>query len=96
LVKATGQASELPTPAVFAAEAGHRRRAASMSITVLCPNLSCKTVLHVPEKMRGQMIRCGKCGTYLMVPRARTCPPATGGGQPAQSPQEALESEDGG
>jgi hypothetical protein len=67
-----------------------------MSITVLCPNLSCKTVLHVPEKMRGQMIRCGKCGTYLMVPRARADDQATGSGQAIQRPQEALESEDGG
>ena len=78
MVKARRRVSELPMPAVRTAQAEHRRRAADMSITVLCPNLSCKTVLHVPEKMRGQMIRCGKCGTYLMVPPARPGAPARG------------------
>ena len=42
-----------------------------MSVTVLCPNLACKAILHVPDNMRGQMIRCGQCGTYLTVPPDR-------------------------
>ena len=96
MVKAAGRVSELSMPAANPAGADHRRRAADMSITVLCPNLSCKTVLHVPEKMRGQMIRCGKCGTYLMVPPARPGAPAKGGGHTEQRPQEALEPENGG
>ena len=96
MVKASAWASELPSQAVITAGAGHRRRAANMSITVLCPNLSCKTVLHVPEKMRGQMIRCGKCGTYLMVPQERTGASATGSGKTEQKSQEAFELENDG
>ena len=41
-----------------------------MSVSVLCPNLRCKVILNVPESMRGQVIRCGQCGTHLKVPRA--------------------------
>ena len=57
-----------------------------MSVTVLCPNLSCKAILHVPDNMRGQMIRCGQCGTYLTVPPNRGdsgSNPSTSGGDQA-------------
>ena len=64
-----------------------------MTITVLCPNLSCKSVLHVPEKMRGKMIRCGKCGTHLTVPRVRAGVSAKGSGKAEGSPQETREAE---
>lgn len=46
-----------------------------MSVTLLCPNLKCRSVLQVPEKARGQKVRCGQCGTAFMVP-INTAPPA--------------------
>jgi hypothetical protein len=52
-----------------------------MSVTVLCTNLSCKAILHVPDNMRGQMIRCGQCGTYLTVPQGH----GGGGASPSTS-----------
>lgn len=39
-----------------------------MPITLLCPNLKCRTVLQVPEKARGRKVRCGRCGRNFMVP----------------------------
>ena len=42
-----------------------------MSIAVLCPNLRCKAVLNVPETARGQVIRCGQCGTPLRIPSGK-------------------------
>lgn len=39
-----------------------------MAITLLCPNLQCRAVLQVAEKMRGRKVRCGQCGTAFLVP----------------------------
>lgn len=38
------------------------------TITLLCPNLVCRAMLTVPDKVRGKKIRCGKCGTHFVVP----------------------------
>lgn len=71
MVKVPAGASELRTEAAEVVAEGVRpRRGLQMSVTVLCPNLSCKAILHVPDSMRGTMIRCGQCGTYLTVPAA--------------------------
>ncbi|NOT02315.1 MAG: hypothetical protein HOP29_17040 [Phycisphaerales bacterium] len=40
------------------------------TITLLCPNLVCRAILTVPDKVRGKKIRCGKCGTNFVVPGA--------------------------
>jgi len=37
-------------------------------ITLLCPNLACRSILKVPPRVRGKRIRCGKCGTLFVVP----------------------------
>ncbi len=42
------------------------------AITIQCPNLTCRAVLQVPEKVRGKKIRCGKCDLCFMVPAPRT------------------------
>lgn len=39
-----------------------------MAVTLLCPKLTCRAVLRVPDKVRGERIRCGECGTAFMVP----------------------------
>ncbi len=43
-------------------------------MTLVCPNLKCKTVLEVDEKMRGQRVRCNKCGQVIIVPKRHTKP----------------------
>lgn len=40
-----------------------------MAVTLLCPKLTCRAVLRVPDEVRGQRIRCGECGTAFMVPQ---------------------------
>jgi hypothetical protein len=39
-----------------------------MSVTLICPNLRCRTVLQVPEDTRGKKVRCGRCGKDFRVP----------------------------
>ena len=39
-----------------------------MTITVICPNLKCRSLLRIPEEMRGQKVRCGLCGSNFQVP----------------------------
>ena len=39
-----------------------------MPVTIVCPNLKCKAMLQVDEKMRGQKVRCTRCGQMIMVP----------------------------
>jgi hypothetical protein len=39
-----------------------------MAITLLCPKLTCRAMLRVPESVRGKRVRCPECGTALIVP----------------------------
>jgi hypothetical protein len=39
-------------------------------ITILCPRLTCRAVLRVPETARGKRVRCPECGVAFMVPAA--------------------------
>ena len=47
-----------------------------MAITLICPNLLCRGILQVPDAVRGQKVRCGKCGKDFMVPSADRTKPA--------------------
>jgi hypothetical protein len=52
-----------------------------MAITVICPNLACRSVLQVGDSMRGQKVRCGRCGKNFRVPEptstiVKSIPPA--------------------
>lgn len=38
------------------------------NVTIVCPNLKCKAVLEVSPAMRGQRVRCKKCGQVIAVP----------------------------
>lgn len=37
-------------------------------ITVICPNLRCRSILQVPDRARGKTVRCGCCGKNFIVP----------------------------
>jgi hypothetical protein len=37
-------------------------------VIIICPNLRCRSVLQVPETVRGKKVRCGHCGTHFVVP----------------------------
>lgn len=39
-----------------------------MTVTVICPRLSCRAILRVPATVRGKRVRCGECGTAFMIP----------------------------
>ncbi len=43
----------------------------STVVTIICPNLCCRSILQVPEHTRGQKVRCGRCGHDFIVPQAR-------------------------
>lgn len=34
----------------------------------MCPNLTCRRVLAVPESLRGKTVRCKNCSTNIKVP----------------------------
>ena len=51
----------------------------SETMRVMCPNLTCRKILAVPESARGKTVRCRGCGTNIKVP---------GGAQP-QAPAGA-------
>jgi hypothetical protein len=40
-----------------------------MAVTVICPNLRCRSTLQVPDTMRGKIVRCGRCGKNFLVPK---------------------------
>ena len=42
------------------------------NIMMMCPKLTCRKVLHVPETARGKTIRCRNCGTVCKVPDGPT------------------------
>ena len=54
-----------------------------MPVTVLCPRLHCRTVLRVPDHVRGKRVRCGVCGTTFMVPEVVKAAP-----KPAPNPAD--------
>lgn len=38
------------------------------TIRIMCPNLTCRKVLAVPQAARGKTIRCRACSTNIKVP----------------------------
>ncbi len=43
-----------------------------MAVQMLCPNLSCRKVLGVPDDVRGKVVKCQHCATLFKVPVAKT------------------------
>lgn len=48
------------------------RESIGMAVTVICPNLRCRTLLQVPEGTRGKRVRCGRCGKDFLIPAKPT------------------------
>ena len=40
------------------------------TVRIMCPSLTCRTVLAVPESARGKTVRCKSCGAAVLVPPA--------------------------
>ena len=38
-------------------------------VRLICPNLSCRSILAVPISARGKMVRCRSCGMRVTVPK---------------------------
>jgi len=48
---------------------------AEQMIRMMCPNLTCRKVLSVPEVARGKTVRCKSCGTNIRVPKPKSSDP---------------------
>ena len=48
-------------------------------LRIMCPNLSCRKVLAVPQSARGKTVRCRGCSTSIRIPAAPAAktPPTT-------------------
>ena len=55
-------------------------------IRIMCPNLVCLSVLSVPERARGKLVRCGGCGVNIRIPQTKTDNPTTDASEPATPP----------
>ncbi len=55
-------------------------------IRIMCPNLVCLSVLSVPERARGKLVRCGGCGVNIRIPQSKTHNPTTDASEPATPP----------
>lgn len=38
------------------------------NVRIMCPKLTCRKVLAVPDNCRGKTVRCKSCGTNIRVP----------------------------
>jgi len=45
-----------------------------MPVTLLCPRLSCRAILRVPDSVRGERVRCSECGLAFVVPKHAKSP----------------------
>ena len=47
-------------------------------VRIMCPSLTCRKVLSIPEMARGKTVRCKSCGTNIRIPADRAGKPAPG------------------
>jgi hypothetical protein len=40
----------------------------SETLRLMCPNLTCRKILAVPQTARGKTVRCRGCATNIKVP----------------------------
>lgn len=38
-------------------------------VRIMCPNLTCRKVLAVPQTARGKTVRCRSCGITIRIPQ---------------------------
>ncbi len=69
--------------------------ASKPNVSMICPNLKCRKVLQVPEKYRGQHVKCRFCGLTFMVPqvKAETKPPKKNNAEEATDKTPSKEEE---
>jgi hypothetical protein len=53
-------------------------------LRIMCPNLSCRKVLAVPQAARGKTVRCKGCTMSIRIPSAPPVQPA----KPAEAADE--------
>jgi predicted Zn finger-like uncharacterized protein len=41
------------------------------NLTLVCPNYKCKAALEVSEALRGQRVKCLRCGQVILVPKGK-------------------------
>jgi hypothetical protein len=56
---------------------------ASMPVQVICPSLTCRKILAVPEEVRGKLVKCQHCQTAFRVPEGTPRKPEHAGAKPA-------------
>ncbi|MCC6680348.1 MAG: hypothetical protein IT445_05535 [Phycisphaeraceae bacterium] len=56
-------------------------------VRMICPNLSCRKVLSVPQSARGKSVRCRHCGMRIQVPAMPSMSP---GSEISEPPQQAA------
>lgn len=71
------------TPVPLGSE-GENRDMPAETVRIMCPNLTCRKVLAVPENARGKTVRCKGCGTNIRVP-----PPKSAAKPEQQKPHAA-------
>ena len=42
-----------------------------MAVTIICPKLTCRKILSVPDEHRGKQVRCQYCQTLVRVPEGK-------------------------
>lgn len=52
-------------------------------LRIMCPNLSCRKVLAVPQSARGKTVRCKACSTSIKVPLPKGSSPSDKSEKPA-------------
>ena len=40
----------------------------AMPVTIICPKLTCRKILSVPDDLRGKAVKCQHCQTPIRVP----------------------------
>ena len=54
-------------------------------VQIMCPSLTCRTVLAVPASARGKTVRCKACQTNIRVPGGKRSAPAKSKSKPRRS-----------
>lgn len=42
-----------------------------MPAQLMCPNITCRKILSIPDAARGKVVRCSHCQTALRVPESK-------------------------
>lgn len=54
-------------------------------VRIMCPNLTCRKVLSIPDVARGKTVRCKSCGTNIRIPATKPAPTRTDQARPDQA-----------